>query len=397
MTSTRGWFGVPGAIILALSLFCCSSPPKTQYDAPFKLSYSQVPGFTEDTDRVLEWGSAATQQDTGFTVAASLKAPTGLRIRWLGTAGYEISDDSTVILIDPFVTRPTFAKMIKPLKIDTGAVNHYVLDSLNLKHVKAILVSHPHHDHFQDIPYILAQYPDSTQRPLVVGTQNVHDLVVGYSDSAGIDWLNLKRGLQDTRTKVVAVRYDKKSSCEVGTFGNFKITAFPSDHSSYDNLGPTAIGGSIRHTPPVWSTDYKMRFNTSIGYLIDYRGLRIFVTESPIVRQHRWIGKVAILIQGIAARKEHNTIIQTLASLQPDVVIPTHYDNFFKPLTDFTDFDTQIGFYFLDFSRFEQFIQSFESYYVKRARARVRQNAQRFHPKLRLMKLLYYYSLRELL
>jgi len=78
-------------------------------------------------------------------------------------------------------------------------------------------------------------------------------------------------------------------------------------------------------------------------------------------------------------------------------VIPGHYDNFFKPLKEFETFDVRIGFGPVDFSRFEQFVNSFEGYYVERARKRLTQNAHSFKPKLRLMKLFYYYSLVNLL
>ena len=140
-----------------------------------------------------------------------------------------------------------------------------------------------------------------------------------------------------------------------------------------------------------------MRSNTSIGYLIEYQGIRIFFTESPIVRHSNEIGNVDILIQGIAARRDYNTISGTLAALQPEYVIPGHYDNFFKPLKEFEKFDVNIGFGAVDFSRFEQFVTSFERYYVERARKRLTQNAHSFQPKLRLMKLFYYYSLVNLL
>ena len=61
-----------------------------------------------------------------------------------------------------------------------------------------------------------------------------------------------------------------------------------------------------------------MQSNTSVGYLIEYQGIRIFFTESPIVRHSNEIGNVDILIQGIAARRDYNTISGTLASLQPE-------------------------------------------------------------------------------
>jgi L-ascorbate metabolism protein UlaG (beta-lactamase superfamily) len=274
-----------------------------------------------------------------------------------------------------------------------------------MQNVKVVLLSHAHHDHLQDVPYILAQYPSPKERPLVVGSQSAHDLIMGYTRGVGIKWVDAIGGLQDSQTKILAFSPGKKScvqksgniSCEVGTFGNFIITAFASDHSSYDYLGSAVLGGTVHGKPPYMGTGYKMQSNTSVGYLIEYQGIRIFFTESPIVRHSNEIGNVDILIQGIAARRDYYTISGTLAALQPEYVIPGHYDNFFKPLKEFEKFDVNIGFGPVDFSRFEQFVTSFERYYVERARKRLTQNAHSFQPKLRLMKLFYYYSLVNLL
>ena len=387
-------------LFLWSSLSGCGTFPRGSYGKPQEISYSNVQGFSPQKGEVLEWHSASINNEDEPVVTASRLPPSGLKIRWLGTAGYEISDDSTVILIDPFVSRPAFGQLIKTITIDTSAVNHYILAPIPLQNLKVILVAHAHHDHVQDVPYILAQYPDSLKRPLVVGSQNVHDLIVGHGPGRGMEWLDSIGGLQNSKIKTLIFSPGKKECllgsdiyCDVGRFGNFKITAFASDHSSYDHLGSTAIVGSIKKHPPYNVFDYKMNHNTSIGYLIEYQGLRIFFSESTIVRHNNQIGEVDILIQGITSRRDYNTIVQTLAYLKPKYVIPSHYDNFFKPIKKMKILDTKIGLGPLNFSRFEQFVIGFERYYAKVARDRFKLAAKNFQPKLRLMKLFYYYSL----
>ena len=44
---------------------------------------------------------------------------------------------------------------VSKLKIDTEVVDEYVLKPIDKSKVKAILISHSHHDHIQDLPYIL--------------------------------------------------------------------------------------------------------------------------------------------------------------------------------------------------------------------------------------------------
>jgi L-ascorbate metabolism protein UlaG (beta-lactamase superfamily) len=290
------------------------------------------------------------------------------------------------------------------LRVDTAAVNRYVLAPLRLEKLRAILVSHPHHDHFQDVPYILSQYPDSSSRPVVIGSRNVFQLLRGHSQNCGIDWVQKIGGLENTRTHVVEFTSHQKNcadslqqiSCVLGRFGDFVITALGSDHPGYDHLPGVAIDGFVSGQAPFRAAEYKTWSNTSIDFLIEYRGLRFFFAESPLVRHAGQVGRVDILVQGIAARRDGDGIASTLAALQPRYLIPTHYDNFFKPFTGFEKFDARFGAGPLDFSRFEDFVRGYEDKYIARARTLVKDNFQSFHPQLRLLKLFYYYSLEKL-
>ena len=77
--------------------------------------------------------------------------------------------------------------------------------------------------------------------------------------------------------------------------------------------------------------------------LIEYRGVRLYFTETPVVVDPAIVGRVDILIQGIAARNPDDTIARTVAHLLPIFVIPTHYDNFFRPVSSLRSFDYDLG------------------------------------------------------
>ncbi|MFQ6674541.1 MAG: MBL fold metallo-hydrolase [Fidelibacterota bacterium] len=341
-------------------------------------------------------------------VPASLESPPGLRIRWLGSAGYEISDDSTTILVDPFVSRPGSFQLLHKVGIDTGAVDRYILSPVQQNRVKVILISHSHYDHVEDIPYILAHYPDRENRPLVVGDPNTQAIIRGYRAGMGIPWIRKAGGLQDTPMRVLDFPGDK-ISYEVGLFGDFTIRAYRSEHPMYDFLPWEGPEGTVTGTPPYTILDYKLYDTLSIGYLIQHRDFRLFISETPLLRHPQKVGPVDILILGIAARKRENTIPESLAALRPRIVIPTHYDNLFKPLREFHRFDYIIGFppdfiprtqkrelLLVDFSRFPQFLTQFDTYFVPEARGMIGEDTLSFDPRLRLMKLLYYYSLEGL-
>ena len=390
------------ALLLAGIAFAFCSSSRRQYVDPADISYRDVPGFSAAPGLgVYEWSAA---DDETTMIAASLSPPRGLRLRWLGTAGFELSDDQTTILIDPFVSRPTVPELAKELAIDTAAVNRYVLAPLRRETLRAILISHAHHDHFQDVPYILAQFSDPTSRPLVIGSQNVFRLLQGYSADCGIDWAENVGGLQNTRTEIIEFTVHRKHCanpaqqvpCPAGRFGDFIITAFGSDHPSYDYLPGVVLDGFVSGRAPFRAAEYKTWLNTSIGFLIEYRGLRLFFAESPIVRHAGEIGRVDVLIQGIASRRDCDFIANTMAALQPRYVIPSHYDNFFKPLSAFKKFDAQIGEGPVDFSRFDDFVRGYKDQYLVRARLLRPEPGSAFNPQLRLMKLFYYYSLEKL-
>ena len=170
--------------------------------------------------------------NTEPNIKSAVKAIPGLRIRWLGTFGYEISDAQTTILIDPFITRPKPAELLKPIVIDTSAVR-YLLSTVDLDKLAAILVTHSHYDHLEDVPFILSQFPDVNNRPIVAGDPNTARIIQSYNHGSGIDWVDRSGGLADSRINILDL--DKNNPmAEVGTFGRFKITAFKGQHSRYD-------------------------------------------------------------------------------------------------------------------------------------------------------------------
>ncbi len=374
----------------------------TDFPHPQSISYEGVPGYNKnDAIPCLEW---STTNDKA-AISASLDPPEGLRIRWLGTAGYEISDDSVTILIDPFVSRPKPHKLFPVLHVDEEAVNRYVLNPLDTDRLKLILISHNHYDHSMDLSYILSRFSNPGTRPLVFGDPNVAKLILSHTDKVDIPWLKESGGLEDTRISVFNLT-PKESNGEdapseyVGRFGEFEVWAFKSIHPAYHPIPWRGPDGVVEKSPPYSALGYKTYHNVSIEYLITYRGLKIFFTESPTVLYPEKVGKVQILLQGIASRKNEHTIPQTLAYLQPEFIIPTHYDNFFKPLREFQQFDYHIGLPFaeeiIDFSRFEEFLAEFPAL-VQEAQAISSYKTEDSPSQIRLLKLFYYYSIESLI
>ena len=368
-----------------------------------EISYAGVPGYDVAAGPILEW-SAASVENAEPNIKSAVKAMPGLRIRWLGTFGYEISDAQTTILIDPFITRPKPAELLKPIVIDTSAVQHYLLSTVDLNKLAAILVTHSHYDHLEDVPYILAQFPDANNRPVVAGDPNTARIIQSYKHNSGIDWVGHSGGLADSRISVLNLDNDNPT-VEVGTFGRFTITAFKGEHPRYDYVPWRGPKGPVKDKTPYNYRDYKLFNNLSIGYLVETNGLRIYFSDSPLVLNPELIGQVDILIQTITSRAENN-ISTCLEELKPNYYIPAHYDNFLKPLDAFSKFDTVIGLdlpenrfdspgpSLVNYSRYNEFLNEFETQYVPQAVASKKLYRK---PKLRVLKLFYYYSLESLI
>ena len=368
-----------------------------------EISYVGVPGYDLALGQVLEW-SAASVDNTEPNIKSAVKAIPGLRIRWLGTFGYEISDAQTTILIDPFITRPKPAELLKPIVIDTSAVQRYLLSTVDLDKLAAILVTHSHYDHLEDVPYILAQFSDVNNRPIVAGDPNTARIIQSYNHGSGKDWVDRSGGLADSRINILDLD-NNNPTAEVGTFGRFTITAFKGQHSRYDYVPWRGPKGPVKDKPPYNYWDYKLYNNLSIGYLVETNGLRIYFSDSPLVNNPELIGQVDIFIQTITTRAENN-ISTCLEELKPNYYITAHFDNFFKPLDAFSKFDTVIGLdlpenifdspgpSLVNYSRYNEFLNEFETQYVPQAVASKKLDRK---PKLRVLKLFYYYSLESLL
>src|SRR5688572_27641758 len=73
----------------------------------------------------------------------------GVRITWLGTAGFVVETKSVTLLIDPFLSRPGLVRLAGRLVPDDLAIARHVP-----KKVDAVLCGHSHYDHVADAPRI---------------------------------------------------------------------------------------------------------------------------------------------------------------------------------------------------------------------------------------------------
>jgi L-ascorbate metabolism protein UlaG (beta-lactamase superfamily) len=242
-------------------------------------------------------------------------------LTYLGTAGWEITDGKTVILVDPYLSRiPLTSDRIglgraanadRPL-VDQSTV--VVTDTLavdaHIRRADFVLVHHSHVDHVLDVPYIV---------------RKTGATAIGHESA-----MNVLLGSGVPKSKLITVR-----GGEDYDFGSFSVRVLPSVHSPlfakhyYDSR---IIPSTIR--PPFTLGD--LAEGGSLSFLIRIGGHQIltFGSMNYIEREMEGLRPDVVLVGAGESRKEiYDYAGRLMRALGwPAVVLPTHWDNYFVPL-----------------------------------------------------------------
>jgi L-ascorbate metabolism protein UlaG (beta-lactamase superfamily) len=255
--------------------------------------------------------TARRQQRSDHETAAQLAwpgrtspLPPGLTLTWLGTAGFRLAYQDTVLWIDPYVTRLSKADFAlrRTIPSSDALVERYV------DRADAILVGHTHFDHALDVPTIARR----------TGCQ-----VYGSSSLAHLMALF---GAADQ-----AVVVEPKRSYEVGPF---RFHFVPSIHSKLQlGLGVPYSGElTCDHVDALIPQAYKC--GQVWGIAIEVAGTRFYHQGSADLLESEVIDRdVDIFLCGISGRRFTPRYIErALHAFSPKLVIASHYDDFFRPL-----------------------------------------------------------------
>ncbi|OTG72811.1 hypothetical protein B9T26_10100 [Acinetobacter sp. ANC 4169] len=237
-----------------------------------------------------------------------------LKVKFFGVSTLLFDDGKTQILIDGFFSRPSLYQVLFQNIQSQPALIRQMIQQQHLQRTQAIFVTHSHYDHALDIAELARQLS--------------HTKIISSSST-----LNIARGGQVAEQQLIQVQ-----PLHALSFGEFKITAIASQHTP-----PTAVnndlGEEIKQPLQLPARFSKFKEGHSFDYLIEHSGQRILVKASTgaIPDQLKNL-KVDILFLGIAQLSrqsegfQQNYLDQTLRTLKPKVVVPIHWDNFFKPI-----------------------------------------------------------------
>jgi L-ascorbate metabolism protein UlaG (beta-lactamase superfamily) len=245
----------------------------------------------------------------GELQARELALPAGLEVEWLGVSGYRLSYEDHTLFVDPYLSRASFRDLLlrRPAAPDPAALDRFLTAPGK---TVGVLVGHTHFDHALDAPAIARRFD-----------------CMAHGSSSLVNLMAL-HGLTERAVEVEPYRTYE--------LGPFEVSFTPSVHSKLLLGLAVPYDGelSCEHLDALCPSAY--RCGQVWGISIAVAGLRFYHQGSAdliddAIRER----EVDVFLAGVAGRSfTANYWERILPVLQPKTVVPTHYDNFFRPLGD---------------------------------------------------------------
>jgi L-ascorbate metabolism protein UlaG (beta-lactamase superfamily) len=233
--------------------------------------------------------------------------PPGLELEWLGVSGYRLSFEGQTLFIDPYLSRVPFRDLVlrRPAAPDPAALERFVSAP---GETVGVLVGHTHFDHAVDAPAIARRFGCNAY-----GSRSLVNLMALH-------------GLAERAVEVEPYR--------VYELGPFEVSFTPSVHSKLLLGRAVPYDGelSCEHLDSLSPGAY--RCGQVWGITIAVAGVRFYHQGSAnLIDEALREREVDFFLAGVAGRSFTDRYWErVLTRLQPRAVIPTHYDNFFRPL-----------------------------------------------------------------
>ena len=258
---------------------------------------------------------------TGRDGPAPPASPAEVTLTWLGNAGWQVNDASTVILVDPYLSRirapappgapPLPAGDARPAYGWDGRPesDRATIDA-HIHGADFVLVTHAHYDHIFDVPYIAGRTGAT-----VIGSESTANILRAY----GI-----------AERQLITVR-----GGEDYQFNGFSLRVIPSLHSPLDHKHYF----SSQSAPPGMKAPLTLQQmhpeGGTLAYLIRIGPHEIlaFGGMNYIERELEGLRPDVVLVGANASRRENYDYCGRLMRVlgYPALVLPTHWDNFLLP------------------------------------------------------------------
>jgi L-ascorbate metabolism protein UlaG (beta-lactamase superfamily) len=250
--------------------------------------------------------------------SASLGLPAGLELEWLGVSGYRMTYEGSTIFIDPYISRvPLSAVLRRSVAVpDAALLDRYVGDRAG---VVGVLVGHTHFDHAVDAPALAKRFGCPA-----LGSSSLTRLMALHGIAAQ------------------TIEVEPHRTYELGPF---VVSFTPSLHSKLVLGLAVPFDGELTCDHLDGLTPGAYRCGQVWGIHIEVAGVSFYHQGSAnlIDGEVRHRG-VDYFLAGVAGRGFTSGYWQRiLTRLDPRVVVPTHFDDFFRPLDADMGFTTNVN------------------------------------------------------
>lgn len=248
-------------------------------------------------------------QTLGELETRPLELPEGLEIEWLGVSGYRITCEGQTLYVDPYFSRVPLSSLVRrrPALPDPAAIDRFLPAE---EDVAGVLVGHTHFDHAVDAPALARRYGCKAY-----GSKSLHALMRLH-------------GLGD-----LAVEVEPYRTYELGPF---EVSFTPSAHSKLLLGLAVPYSGEVtcEHLDSLSPSAY--RCGQVWGIRIGVAGISLYHQGSAELIDDAIRDRgVDVFLAGIAGRNFTERYWERIIPrLDPGMVVPTHYDDFFAPLGD---------------------------------------------------------------
>jgi L-ascorbate metabolism protein UlaG (beta-lactamase superfamily) len=248
----------------------------------------------------------ASDRATARQLAWSGSLPPGLELTWLGTAGFRLAYQGAVVWIDPYVTRLPLRDLLvrRVVPPSQRAIAAWI------DRADAVLVGHTHFDHALDVPAIAQRFGCK-----VYGSTSLAHLMKVHGLAA--------------QAIVVAPHRDYE-------VGPFRFHFVPSQHSKLQLGLAVPYAGELTCDHVDELTPQRYRCGQVWGICVEVAGTRIYHQGSAdLIEDEIRDRGVDLFLCGISGRRFTPRYVERIVrALRPERIVPTHYDDFFRPLPD---------------------------------------------------------------